>query len=311
MSWKAPQLPAAVVAALGALTLSFVPISAPVALADINGPCSASIDNESVGGRGTGPTDDPIEVDNDQPVEVAMAADREVERLVIDIEFWGVRFNVAAENDVNGAEWAETIDVNDYATYGAGLYKVIGESYDSNGNLICSGEALVNVSGNPIFTLIGGISATLAVMGLLGMLNILRDFFRAASIMALILLSLGMVSPAGGYPTGAVAGSAPRDPGPKVSFKSITSGLFLGLGSLGLLQQFGIFYPTLVIAIAFIVGGIVLGVVLSLLSSASYAGRVSRARATQERRAFQESGAAGGPVAEPPPPTETSDEGRP
>ena len=56
-----------------------------------------------------------------------MTAGTELTHLTISLEFAGQRW-VVSDEDTSGPTWVNTVNVADYATYGVGLYKVIGES---------------------------------------------------------------------------------------------------------------------------------------------------------------------------------------
>ena len=57
--------------------------------------------------------------------------------------------------------------VDDYAKYGVGLYKVIGQSEGPAGT--CSGSALVKVAGNPLKTVAGAAAAGITALGAVGL----------------------------------------------------------------------------------------------------------------------------------------------
>ena len=64
---------------------------------------------------------------------------------------------------------------------------------------------------------------------------------------------------------------------PRISILGLVSGLLLGLGSLILVQQYSIAYPTRNLAIAFVVGGLLLsGVILPSLFRVFAVGRANR-----------------------------------
>src|SRR6185295_18422762 len=97
-----------------------------------------------------------------------MTAGTELTHLTISLEFAGQRW-VVSDEDTSGPTWVNTVNVADYATYGVGLYKVIGES--SGPGITCSGEALVNVSGSPLSALAGQVAAAAAALGVMGVLG--------------------------------------------------------------------------------------------------------------------------------------------
>jgi len=199
---------------------------APAAGATIDGPCTATIAGQNVADRETNATSDPITVAEGSNVPISMSAARPITHLEVELEFAGIRWTVYDE-PTTGRSWSKVVDVDDYATYGVGLYKVIGSS--SGPGLSCSGEALVEVEGSPLTTVAGLVGLGLAVVG----------------GVAVLLLALRGGGSGGALVLGALFG------------------MLLGLGLGLLLQEFAVLYPTLIVAIVLLLGGAVLGGVLS------------------------------------------------
>jgi hypothetical protein len=193
----------------------------PAARAGITGPCSATINSESVADRSTGATASAIVVEQHSQVPVTMSASKEISHLKVQIAFAGFKWTVHDE-PTTGRSWSKNVDVDSYATYGVGLYKVSGTS--SGAGLSCSGAALVRVKGNPIATVAGGVGLGVAILSALG----------------LLLMGLkggGALSLVGGPLVGLVGGLA------------------VGV----LLQQFSVLYPTRTVAIVELVVGAAVG----------------------------------------------------
>jgi hypothetical protein len=205
-----------------ALCLAF----APIAGATIEGPCEASIAGQDVKNRETNATSDPITVAEGSSVRVSMSAARPITHLKVELEFAGIRWTVHDE-PTTGRTWSKEVAVDDYATYGVGLYKVIGSS--SGPGLSCSGAALVKVEGNPLTTVAGLVGLGLAIVG---------------------GVAVGLLSLRGGGSGGALVLGA-------------LFGALFGLGLGVLLQEYALLYPTLVVTIVLLAGGAVLGLVLS------------------------------------------------
>jgi hypothetical protein len=198
-------------------------IVVPSAAADISGPCSATIAGQNVKGRGTGAFSDAITVHKDSSVPVTMSSAKRISHLKIQIEFAGIRWTVRNKPS-HGTSWSSSVDVNKYAKYGVGLYKVIGSS---SGSVSCSGAALVRVKGNPLTTVAGIVGLVAAVLGLGGIGTAVAMTMRAGK------LGFGKTI------LGAVFG------------------LIAGLGLAVLLQEYGVIFPTLGAAIAEIgIGGL-------------------------------------------------------
>jgi hypothetical protein len=71
------------------------------------------------------------------------------------------------DEPTSGTSWENTVPVDDYAKYGVGLYKVIGQSMGPAGT--CSGSALVQVAGNPLKTVAGAAAAGITALGAVGL----------------------------------------------------------------------------------------------------------------------------------------------
>lgn len=152
--------------AIGAATF----MSVGTAHAEIDGPCSATIAGVDVGSVDSGNRDDDIEVSQDQSVAVSGAAAAGFASHKIQLEFAGRRWTVSDEEDDGSASWSDTVNVDDYATYGVGLYKVIGVSTLTDGTT-CTGAATVDVDGNPLTTVAGAAAAGVTAVGAIGALG--------------------------------------------------------------------------------------------------------------------------------------------
>jgi hypothetical protein len=204
----------------------------PAAGATIEGPCTATIAGQNVADRGTSATSDPITVAEDSKVRVTMASARQITQLKVELEFAGIRWTVYDE-PTSGRTWSKEVAVDDYATYGVGLYKVIGSS--SGPGLSCSGAALVKVEGSALTTVAGLVGLGLAIIG---------------GVAVLLLMLRG------------------RGSGASLVLGTVFGALF-GIGLCVLFQEFSLLYPTLVVAIVMVAGGAVLGLVLSGLPRAT------------------------------------------
>jgi hypothetical protein len=122
--------------------------------------------------------------------------------------------------------------VDDYASYGLGVYKVIGSS--TGNGFTCEGAALIEVAGDsplePLATPAGLIGLALALFGALGALAIALRVGRSR------------VSPI---------------------FAGLLGAVF-GVGIVVLLQQFSAVYPTVAVTGGVILIGTALGLALGL-----------------------------------------------
>ena len=208
-------------------------VAAPEALATIEGPCEATIAGEDVVARDTFARSDAISVRQTGAVPVIMTAESPIGRLKVAIEFGGIRYTVRDEA-TTGTTWTSVVPVDDYATYGIGLYKIVGIS--TGQGFTCEAVALVDVQGNPLETAAGAIGIAMVIVGGLGVLSFALRGGRPG-LATLLAMFLGVVLAAG-----------------------------IGL----LLQQYGLFYPTRIAAILVFAGGALLGFLAGIVGSRGY-----------------------------------------
>ena len=212
--------------AVTALALAAALVAPHPALAEIEGPCQATVAGQNVATRDTSATGDPIKVREEARVPVTMTAQRSITHLTVEMEFAGLGWKVHDE-PTEGTSWARSVDVGDYSKWGVGLYKVVGTS--SGQGFSCTGSALIEVDGSPLRTLAGLVGLGLAAVGGLGVLWVA---FRGP-------------------------GGAP--------LWGVILGLMLGVGVAVLLQQFSIVYPSAIVALIALGGGAGLGLIMGLL----------------------------------------------
>jgi len=208
-------------------------VAAPEALATIEGPCEATIAGEDVVARDTFGRSDAISVRQTGAVPVIMTADRPIGRLQVAIEFGGIRYTVRDEA-TTGTTWTSVVPVDEYATYGIGLYKIVGIS--TGQGFTCEAVALVDVQGNPLETAAGAIGIAMVIVGGLGVFSFALRGGRPG-LATMLAMFLGVVLAAG-----------------------------IGL----LLQQYGLFYPTRIAAILVLAGGALLGFLAGIVGSRGY-----------------------------------------
>lgn len=211
--------------AIAALAVAAGLVAPQPARAEVEGPCQGTIAGENVATRDTGPMGEPIEVREEARVPVTMSSQRPITTLTVEIEFGGLGWTVH-DATTEGESWTRTVDVADYSRYGVGLYKIVATS--SGQGFSCTGAALVEVDGNPLSTIGGLVGLGLAVVGGLGVLLV-----------------------------------AFRGPGGAPAW-GLLFGLLLGAGVGTLLQQYAIVYPTLLVGVIALGGGVALGLLLGL-----------------------------------------------
>jgi len=206
---------------------------APEASATIEGPCEATIAGQDVVARDTLTRSDAISVPKTGAVQVTMTADRPIDRLKLEIEFAGIRYAVREQpTTVNST--TGVVPVDEYSTYGIGLYKIVGTS--TGQGFTCEAVALVDVQGNPLETAGGAIGIAMVIVGGLGVLSFALRGGRPG-LATLLAMFLGVV---------------------------LASGTGL------LLQQYGLLYPTRIAAILVVAGGALLGFLAGIVGSRGY-----------------------------------------
>jgi hypothetical protein len=144
------------------------------------GGCDASANGQNV--RGFLSPGSALAVDKDEALAITATAPESGAYSVF-LEFAGFRWRVA-EDTYDGTTWARDVRVDDYASHGIGLYKVIAESTMSGST--CKATAYVHVKGGSPFTTTAGMVGTgVAAVGLAGtMLGAIRAGKVAANAAA-------------------------------------------------------------------------------------------------------------------------------
>ncbi len=147
-----------------ALGLFAVVMTPQPAGATVQGGCIATINHITAGQDFT--SDNAIEVYEHSSVDVFMQMNAPVHRRLTYLSFGvGPSALVGDETDPNSS--TTTINVDQYASYGVGLYRV-DETATSVTGQTCRMSALVKVDGNPETTVAGGAATGAEVLALLG-----------------------------------------------------------------------------------------------------------------------------------------------
>ncbi len=217
--------------AVGLLALAGAGVLAAGAGAEINGPCTASIGGTNVKGLGATSAGDAIKVKQDARIPVTMASSNDIDQLKVTISLAGMGYD-AKNGPATGTSWTRTVNVNDYATWGVGLYQVTGSS--TGPGLSCSGIALVQVEGNPLSTPAGWAGVAASILGIAGLVGVALSALHGAGLLSRSLLGL-------------------------------LAGLVAAIGVTTLLQQYSVLYPTGTIALGMLALGAVVGIGLPLV----------------------------------------------
>ena len=129
--------------------------------ATMTGACSATVNGQDVATRSASSPGDAIDVGNADEVVVQARSSSPIGTYRIQLEYAGIRWTVA-KGDSTDNTWSRSVKVDDYARYGAGIYRVHGVS---TGGGSCDGVVLVDVGGSPLTTPLGLAAAGLTLIG--------------------------------------------------------------------------------------------------------------------------------------------------
>ena len=134
------------------------------AAAEVNGPCGATLNGVNVASVDSSNRDNDIKVSQDASVPFLFTSDVGFVSHKIQLEFLGRWWTVSDKNDNGARQFSDSANVQDYATYGVGLYTVVGVGTLANGTT-CTGAATVDVSGDPLTTVAGAVAVGAVALG--------------------------------------------------------------------------------------------------------------------------------------------------
>lgn len=305
-----------------------------VTSAEVEGDCEAFFSGIDVSELDSDNLDDAIPVAEDDVVDVRFSSGMGFESHSVEVKFAdipGGSVNVEDEEDGGDTEWTGTVNVDDWAWAGGGLYKVEGSATLSDGSE-CTGAVLIDVD-KPFYETVAGLIAlfltafgagSVAVAGMTSVLEGRRTIKRIDdwAINELDNVSRGqpytppqrrdliggaidnfclfVVLPALILTGAAMAAgegtkrslNLPRAVWrPRLSVSGIVGGIVAGLGVVVVLQQAGQIFPGTGTILLWIGLGLVLGVVVPSLMRALNVISVNRSISRAERRLL-EAGAA-------------------
>jgi hypothetical protein len=155
-----------VAAGLFAVFLSMA-FAVSTASAEIDGPCSATVNGIDIATLDSGDTGDAIKVQKGGQVALNMSTLIGFESHEIQLDYFGQKLPGDTRNDNGDNSFSDFVDVDDYATAGVGLYKAYGVATLTNGET-CTGAVLIDVDGNPLGTIAGGAAAGAVAVGTAG-----------------------------------------------------------------------------------------------------------------------------------------------
>lgn len=215
--------------------------------------CRASINGVSVEGR-------TIKISSGSNAVVQAAVPAGSAQNSVYLELFGKRLEIASAKQASGT-WSGNVPVKDYARWGVGLYRLVWESRDLKGELVCRAAANIHVEGFPLRTLAGATGVAAMAVGLTALTLTLKATINAGARWTIKVVARGKVE---------------RDkeerrlrlrPGFSISQTLLGTlwGLLLGGGTLTTLQQTALSPPTIELALEMVLPFTVLGLLAGLL----------------------------------------------
>jgi hypothetical protein len=272
--------------ALGLMAAIAGPMAARAG-AEVSGGCTASLKGQDVAPLSSSNPSQAIDVTAKEQLVAASTSSAPITGYKVQLELGGFRWTVA-KGAASGNSWQRAVSVEDYASHGAGLYKVIGSS---TGPGACSGAVLVNLKGkSPLTTTAGIVGAAMTGLGGLGLVasairSVPKGTRRPLALVGLLFLPVMMVGMGGSAeapPRAALDGEGRAGWRPRLSVLSVLSGVLAGVGVVILLQQYAVAYPTRGLALTGILGGAVLGLLATNVPSLLVRGRTESPVLTED-----------------------------
>ncbi len=216
-----------------------IAVSGVTAEAQGNAPCSASINGMPVLGR-------TIAVGQKAPATVEVAATPGPAQNYMYLEFFGQRWQIASVES-NGGRWTGQVRVEEFARLGVGLYKLVWETRNPRGEVVCAASTAIRVEGFPLGT-VAGIAGTLAL---------------ASGVLALTLTAKATINEGARWAIKVLTKIEAKKEQRKLRLKPKISvsqtllstlwGLLLSGGTLAILQETALSLPTIELAVQLVI----------------------------------------------------------
>lgn len=153
-------------------------LAAAPAAGEVEGPCEAMIESTSVDGLDADDVDDAVALSADESASIGFEADQPIRSWNASIHYGPFSAPLSrGQAPANATTAVGVIPVADFAWMGVGVYRVSGEVTLEDGSA-CRGEALVDVRGSPLDTVLGTASIAVAGLGGLGLLASARSGYQ-------------------------------------------------------------------------------------------------------------------------------------
>lgn len=152
----------------------------PVAGAEMAGPCKATVEGEHLDGLDADDPDDAVPLPADEPATVAFTAEAPIERWNATIHYGPFDAPLSmGQAPTNSTSARAEVPVHGFSWLGAGLYTVSADVQLEDGST-CHGEALIDIQGEVLGTVLGASAASVTAIGAIGLVAGLRDGYEDA-----------------------------------------------------------------------------------------------------------------------------------
>lgn len=152
----------------------------PAAGAEMSGPCEARLEGQALDARDPGDPDDAVEVPADRPATIAFTSQEPMDAWNASIHYGPFEAPLTMGDAPANATSAEAeVPVHGFSWLGAGLYTVTGTVELEDGST-CQGEALIDIQGDTLGTVLGASAASVTLIGGVGLIAGLRDSYEDA-----------------------------------------------------------------------------------------------------------------------------------
>lgn len=152
----------------------------PSAAAEMSGPCQATLQGAQIDRLDADDASDAVAVPADEPANFTVEGEAAIERWRASIHYGPFQAPLTlGTTEANATQGKARIPVNGFSWLGSGLYTVSGTAELADGTQ-CHGEALIDIQGGALDTVLGSTAAAVTALGGLGLLAAVRDGYGAA-----------------------------------------------------------------------------------------------------------------------------------
>lgn len=155
-------------------------LSVPAAGAEMRGPCEATLEDRGLDGLDADDASQAVALPADRPATFAFSAPQPIERWNATIHYGPFEAPLTlGETRMNATRAQARVPVDGFSWLGSGLYTVSGTVELKDGTT-CHGEALIDIEGDVLGTVLGSTAAAITTIGAVGLLAGVRDGYTTA-----------------------------------------------------------------------------------------------------------------------------------